>query len=63
MSNNVNVKEGSYEENHIFNQYTIIVKNSQNRNSLKNYLNENGVSSMVYYLACGINYSVLTIQH
>ena len=36
-------------ENHIFHQYTIIVKNSQNRNSLKNYLNENGVSSMVYY--------------
>ena len=36
-------------ENHIFHQYTIIVKNSRNRNSLKNYLNENGVSSMIYY--------------
>ena len=36
-------------ENHIFHQYTVIVRNSQDRNLLKNYLNENGVSSMIYY--------------
>ena len=36
-------------ENHIFHQYTVIVRNNQNRNLLKNYLNENGVSSMIYY--------------
>ena len=34
---------------HIFHQYTIIIKNKYNRDKLRNYLLENGISTMVYY--------------
>lgn len=36
----------SYTTRHVFNQYTIRTKN---RDNLKNYLNENGIGSSVYY--------------
>jgi len=34
---------------HIFHQYTIIIKNKYKRDKLRNYLLENGISTMVYY--------------
>ena len=36
-------------ESHIFHQYTIIIKNKFKRDKLRNYLLENGISTMVYY--------------
>ncbi len=36
-------------DSHIFHQYTLIVKNKKMRDDLKNFLQKNGVSSMIYY--------------
>jgi len=34
---------------HVFNQYTLTLKSKEDRDSLKEFLNENGIPSMIYY--------------
>ena len=34
---------------HVFNQYTLRLKSKEDRDSLKEFLNKNGIPSMIYY--------------